>query len=76
MYGFYFLKVANTTLDFEQSLALMIVAQNVVNNPSLDMKIAKTQAKLGQTNNAKATLKTLISAKPDYKPAQDMLKTL
>jgi putative intracellular protease/amidase len=76
MYGFYFLKVANTTLDFEQSLALMIVAQKVVNNPSLDMKIAKTQAKLGQTNNAKATLKTLISAKPDYKPAQDMLKTL
>lgn len=76
MYGFYFLKVADTTLEFEQSLALMMLAQKAINNPSLDMKIAKTQAKLGQTDNAKATLKTLISAKPDYKPAQDMLKTL
>ncbi|MFT5277707.1 MAG: putative intracellular protease/amidase [Glaciecola sp.] len=76
MYGFYFLKVADTTLDFEQALALMVVAQKAINNPMLDMKIAKTQAKLGQTNNAKATLNQLISAKPDYKPAQDMLKTL
>jgi putative intracellular protease/amidase len=76
MYGFYFLKVADTRLDFEQSLALMMVAQGVINNPSLDMKIAKTQAKLGQTKSAKTTLKTLISEKPDYKPAQDMLKTL
>jgi putative intracellular protease/amidase len=76
MYGFYFLKVAETTLDFEQSLALMIVAKDAINSPNLDMKIAKTQSKLGQTANAKATLNQLITAKPDFKPAQDMLKTL
>ena len=76
MYGFYFLKVANTTLDFEQSLALMMLAQKAINNPNLDIKIAKTQARLGQTDNAKATLNQLITAKPDFKPAQDMLKTL
>lgn len=76
MYGFYALKVAETTVDFEQSLALMMLAQKAINNPSLDMKIAKTQVKLGQTSSAKATLNTLISSKPDYKPAQDMLKTL
>lgn len=76
MYGFYALKVAETTLDFEQSLALMMLAQKAINNPSLDMKIAKAQVKLGQTSSAKATLNTLISSKPDYKPAQDMLKTL
>jgi putative intracellular protease/amidase len=76
MYGFYFLKTADTTLDFEQALALMLVAQKAINNPMLDMKIAKTQAKLGQADNAKVTLNALITAKPDYKPAQDMLKTL
>jgi putative intracellular protease/amidase len=76
MYGYYFLKVADTTLDFEQSLALMLVAQKTLNNPNLDMKIAKTQLKLGQTINAKTTLNQLITAKPDFKPAKDMLKTL
>ncbi|NQZ23239.1 MAG: type 1 glutamine amidotransferase domain-containing protein [Colwellia sp.] len=76
MYGFYFLKVADTTVHFAQALSLMMVAQKSINNPMLDMKIAKTQIKLGQTDNAKATLNQLITAKPDYKPAQDMLKTL
>ena len=76
MYGFYFLKIADTTLDFEQALALMKVAQKAINSPNLDMKIAETQVKLGQTANAKATLNQLIMAKPDYKPAQSMLKTL
>ena len=76
MYGFYFLKIADTTLDFEQALALMKVAQKAINRPNLDMKIAETQVKLGRTDNAKATLNQLITAKPDFKPAQDMLKTL
>jgi putative intracellular protease/amidase len=76
MYGFYFLKTVNTTRGFEQALALMALAQKAINNPMLDMKIAETQLKLGQTDGAKATLDDLIAAKPDYKPAQDMLKTL
>jgi len=76
MYGFYYLKVAKITEDFEQALSLMMVAQKTINNPMLDMKIAKTQIKLGQTAGAKITLNQLIAAKPDYKPAQDMLKTL
>jgi putative intracellular protease/amidase len=76
MYGFYFLKIADTTLDFEQALALMVVAQKAINNPMLDIQIAKTQEKLGQTDNAKTTLNQLVTAKPDHKPAQDMLKTL
>ena len=76
MYGFYFLKVADTTIDFEQALALMVVAQKTINNPMLDMEIAKTQVKLGQKTHAKTILNQLIIAKPDYKPAQDMLKTL
>jgi putative intracellular protease/amidase len=76
MYGFYFLKVADTSHEFEQSLALMLLAQKAINSPNLDMKIAKTQSRLGQTANAKATLNQLITAKPDFKPAQALLKTL
>jgi putative intracellular protease/amidase len=76
MYGFYFLKVADTRLDFEQSLALMTVAQKAINSPNLDMEIAKTQTRLGQTANAKAILNQLIVAKPDFEPAQTLLKTL
>ena len=76
MYGYYFLKVADTTQDFEQALALMVVAQKAINSPNLDMKIAKTQSRLGQKANAKATLNQLITANPDFKPAQDMLKSL
>ena len=76
MYGFYFLKIADTPLDLEQALALMLVAQESINKATLDMKIAETQTTLGQTEHAKATLNQLISARPDYKPAQDMLSTL
>ena len=45
MYGYYFLKVAESRIDFEQSLALMMAAQKAINSPNLDMKIAKTQKK-------------------------------
>tara|TARA_R110000787_G_scaffold252010_3_gene357505 strand:+ start:1280 stop:2410 length:1131 start_codon:yes stop_codon:yes gene_type:complete len=76
MYGFYFLKVADTRLDYEQSLALMMVAQKEINSPNLDMKIAKTQLKLGQAASAKVTLNQLIITEPDFKPAQDLLKSL
>jgi hypothetical protein len=76
MYGFYFLKIADTPLDLEQALALMLVAQKSINKATLDMKIAGTQTTLGKTEHAKATLNQLISARPDYKPAQDMLNTL
>jgi hypothetical protein len=40
------------------------------------MKIAKTQLRLGQTANAKTTLNQLITAKPDFKAAQEMLNSL
>jgi putative intracellular protease/amidase len=76
VYGFYYLKLANTSLDFEQSLALMLVGKKALNNPNIDMKIAKTQLRLGQTANAKTTLNQLITAKPDFKAAQEMLNTL
>ena len=76
MYGFYYLKVAENNPQFEQALSLMSIAQKAINNPMLDMKIAATQHKLGRVLEAKNTLNQLLVAKPDYKPALDMLKTL
>ena len=76
MYGFYFLKVAEQPSEFEQALTLMLIAQEAINNPVLDMQIAKTQHKLGKNQAAKTTLEHVLEAKPDYKPALDMLKTL
>ncbi|MEW6999313.1 type 1 glutamine amidotransferase domain-containing protein [Colwelliaceae bacterium BS250] len=76
MYGFYYLKTAETDEHFENALILMTVAQKAINNPMLDMQIAKTQHKLGKETEAKFTLNQLLATKPDYKPALDMLKTL
>lgn len=76
MYGFYYLKVAQSNRDYENALSLMLVAQDEVNNPILDMKIAKTQQKLGKLKAAKSTLEQLLVTKPDYQPALDMLKNI
>jgi putative intracellular protease/amidase len=75
MYGFYYQKIAATEQQFEHALTLMMLAQKDINNPMLDMQIAKTQHQLGKTIAAKATLKQLLTAKPDFKPALDMLQT-
>lgn len=76
MYGFYYLKVAESTQHFEQALSLMLVAQKAINNPVLDMKIAKTQHKLGKNNAARATLEQVLQSTPDHQGALEMLKTL
>lgn len=76
MYGFYYLKVAEQNKDIENALTLMLIAKDVINNPMLDMKIAKTQQKLGKLAAAKATVEQVLKAKPDYKPAQEFLKTM
>jgi len=76
MYGFYYLKTAEVDKHFENALSLMMVAQKAINNPMLDMKIAKTQHKLGKVSDARNTINQLLAVKPDYKPALDMLETL
>ena len=76
MYGFYYLKVAQQEQEFEQALALMLVAKKAINNPRLDMQIAQTQQKLGKISDAKHTLTQLLATKPDYQAAKDLLATL
>ena len=76
MYGFYYLKIAESNLQITNALMLMTAAQAEINNPMLDMKIATAQQKLGNAEMAKITLAQLLLEKPDYQPAIDMLKTL
>jgi len=76
MYGFYYLKIAETQLQLEHALALMSVAKGTINNPMLDIKIAATQHKLGRNQAAKKTLEQILATKPDHQGAIDMMKTL
>ncbi|MGB0936672.1 MAG: DJ-1/PfpI family protein [Colwellia sp.] len=75
MYGFYYLKTAKTTDQFESALALMSAAKETINNPALDMKIASTQYKLGKNQAAKATLEQILQANPEHKGALEMKKS-
>lgn len=76
MYGYYYLNVAESDKQLENALALMSVAKEAINNPTLDMKIAATQHKLGRDHDAKKTLDQLLASKPDHQGALDMMKTL
>ena len=76
MYGYYYLNTAETEKELLNALSLMTIAQKAINNPRLDMQIAKTQHKLGDKSGATATLKQILLNKPDFEPALDMLKSL
>ena len=76
MYGFYYVKIAKTQQNFEHALSLMLVAQEALNNPVLDMKIAQTQLKLGQDSAARLTLANLLTSSPEHQEAKDMLATI
>lgn len=76
MYGFYYLKTTNNEQNLRHALTLMSLAKETINNPTLDMQIAKTQHKLGDKQAAIATLNQLLANKPGFQPALDMLKSL
>lgn len=76
MYGYYYLNTAETDKQLQDALTLMTLGQKAINNPALDMQIAKTQHKLGDVDATKKTLNQILATKPDFEPAQDMLKTL
>jgi len=76
MYGYYFSNFAEGDHANQQALDLMLVAQEALNNPRLDLQIAKSQRVLGKIDAAKLTLKKVIEATPDNKDAKEMLATL
>lgn len=76
MYGFYYLNTADNDQELKNALVLMSLAKEKINNPRLDLQIAKVQRTLGETQNAMDTLNKLLVSTPDFKPAIEMLETL
>jgi hypothetical protein len=54
----------------------MTIGQKTLNNPRLDMQIAKAQNKLGDKAAAKATLNQILINQPSFEPAQNLLESL
>lgn len=76
MYGFYYLKQAEGEKQQQQALALMLVAQKTINNPNLDIQIAKTQQRLGDTIASRKTAEQILVQHSDFEPAQQFLSSL
>lgn len=76
MYGFYYMKTADNDKELYNALTLMTLGQKAINNPSLDIKIASVESKLGDVDAARKTLNRILASNPDFEPAQDMLKSL
>ena len=76
MYGFYYLKQATTDAQKQHALSLMLVAQEAINNPNLDIQIATTQQQLGDTLASQQTAEKILSQHPDFAPAKQLLESL
>lgn len=76
MYGFTYLKQAKGEKQQQQALALMLMAQEAINNPNLDIQIAKTQQLLGDTIASQKTAEKILAQHPDFEPAQQLLQSL
>jgi putative intracellular protease/amidase len=76
MYGYYYLQLASTEKKQQQALALMLLAQEEIDNPALDIQIAKTQFQLGDIMASRNTLEKIIDKHPDFEPAKALMATL
>ena len=76
MYGFYYLKQATTDAQKQHALSLMLVAQEAINNPNLDIQIATTQQQLGDIMASQQTAEKILSQHPDFAPAKQLLESL
>ena len=76
MYGYYYLNTATTDEELKHSVTLMNLASASINNPQLDLQIAKGHQQLGDIASAIATLESILATKPDFQPALNLLQTL
>ncbi|WP_100656896.1 type 1 glutamine amidotransferase domain-containing protein [Alteromonas flava] len=76
MYGYYFLNVAEDDKELQQALTLMQLGQSAINNPNLDIQIAKTQQQLGDTVASTQTLRNILDSHPDFTAAQELLTSI
>jgi putative intracellular protease/amidase len=76
MYGYYYFTTANSETAWQHALTLMQLGQSAINNPALDLQIAKAQHKLGDKAGAAATLQQILVNKPEFEPAKVMLNSM
>ncbi|HEY0923871.1 type 1 glutamine amidotransferase domain-containing protein [Rheinheimera pacifica] len=76
MYGYYYFTAANSETAWQHALTLMQLSQSAINNPALDLQIAKAQQKLGDKAAATATLQQILVNKPEFEPAKVMLNSM
>jgi putative intracellular protease/amidase len=76
MYGYYYFTAANSETAWQHALTLMQLSQSAINNPALDLQIAKAQQKLGDKAAATATLQQILANKPEFEPAKVMLNSM
>jgi len=76
MYGYYYIKQAESKAELTHAVTLMKAAQAAINNPQLDMQIAKGYQKLGKKLQARKVLETLLDKHPELETAKEMLASL
>ncbi|WMS88968.1 type 1 glutamine amidotransferase domain-containing protein [Pleionea litopenaei] len=76
MYGYYFSLATESNEDQHSALKLLLLTQDEMKHPQLDLQIAKSQTKLGFVDQAKATLTKLIEKNPELEEAKTLLQTL
>lgn len=76
MYGYYYAMGAEKVADHQAAITLMSIPTETAKHPQLRLQLAKSWHKLGDSNQAKAVVSDILAAKPDYKPAQDLMKAL
>ncbi len=80
MYGYYYLEAAASNQQVEGALMLMTLTQSEINNPQLDLAIAKAYQQLGNKHQAKVTLDNIIAQHPERESeknaALEMMKRL
>jgi len=76
MYGYYYMMKSDSEQDYKNALLLMNVAQDAINNPNLDMQIAKAHHALGDTQSAALVLNEILAEQPEFAAATTMLATL
>lgn len=76
MYGYYYLRKSNVEQEYKNALMLMNLARSAIENPMLDVQIAKAYQYLGDVQSAAVTLNQVLANKPDFAPASELLNTL
>ncbi|TQV82403.1 type 1 glutamine amidotransferase domain-containing protein [Exilibacterium tricleocarpae] len=76
MYGYYYLLAAESEQQVKQAILLMELVSTTIDNPQVDLQIAKGYQRLGQPDKARQQVSNLLQRHPDLGPAKSLLAEL